>query len=443
MRTRHIEKEGDCSNQICRILSRCYIKTLVFFAYTALSFAPLTVSADKPPADGADPDKRLKEVLRKVNDRLEREFMSHDGLLLDYVGEIPTPKDIRELRPNAMAWWCPIENGPMFTGEWLPALMHEGESVKYLVERCVRGLLKMSEVSDVPGFIARGTGTDEKSHFPCGSNDQTDPWFLGLIEYCRWEFADPALRKRVVERLVYVAKALEKNDWGVPCDGVFKGQNRGNLRRTKMPFWGTTRFLYTVKSLHDITGDAHWAELYEEVKKEKLADISLGGEVDYKVFKHGYTTCVWIYLSSAQTLARLIETEENEKHRAMMKKGLAAFASRVAPLMKDRLEYDNKVTERPFKYGNWRTGYKWRVQKTQKDAQEVAFSGDVKILGNRKAYERKGMANPLTAAAVCALEGDEKYREEILATVFHYDYSTPNISEFFHASIAIAALLGR
>jgi len=32
------------------------------------------------------------------------------------------------------------------------------------------------------------------------------------------------------------------------------------------------------------------------------------------------------------------------------------------------------------------------------------------------------------------------YREEILLTLRHYDYTTPNISEFFHAAIAASAL---
>ena len=140
-------------------------------------------------------------ILKTVNDRLANEFISHDGLLLDYVGEIPTPEEIADLKPNAMGWWCPIENGSMFTGEWLPALMAEGAGRKALVEKCVRGLIKMSEVSDVPGFIARGTGTDGRSHHPCGSNDQTDPWFLGLFEYCRWPHADPALKAKALERL--------------------------------------------------------------------------------------------------------------------------------------------------------------------------------------------------------------------------------------------------
>ena len=82
----------------------------------------------------------------------------------------------------------------------------------------------------------------------------------------------------------------------------------------------------------------------------------------------------------------------------------------VAPLMKNRENYKN-TTERPFKYANWRTGYAWRAQKTQKDA-----------------------------AAVCALSGEAAYREEVEATLGHYDYSTPNISEFFSAAVAASAL---
>ena len=379
-------------------------------------------------------------ILKTVNDRLANEFISHDGLLLDYVGEIPTPEEIADLKPNAMGWWCPIENGSMFTGEWLPALMAEGAGRKALVEKCVRGLIKMSEVSDVPGFIARGTGTDGRSHHPCGSNDQTDPWFLGLCEYCRWPHADPALKAKALERLVSVAKALEANAWGVPCDGPFKGQNRGNLNAKAMPFWGKTRLMYSLKSLERLTGDGHWGAAYEGIKSSALDEIEAGGEVDAKAFNGWRTWGVWIYLSTAEAMARLIEMEDDPSARARMKKGFLHYVERVAPLMKDRAKYAN-TTERPFRYANWRTGYAWRPQKTQKEAESVARSGKREILGARKDYERNGMANPLAAAAVCALQGDAKFRDEVLATLGHFDYSTPNVSEFFHAAIAAAALL--
>ncbi len=389
----------------------------------------------------AEEDARtVQYILKEVNGRLEREFISAEGLVLDYMGDIPDARDIAENRPNAMGWWTPIENGSMFTGEWLPALMAEGEARKALAERCVKGLLKMSEVSDVPGFIARGTGRDGRCHYPCGSNDQTDPWFLGLVEYCRWPHADPAVKSNALDRLVSVARALEANGWGVPCDGAFKGENRGNLCSKGMPFWGKSRLLYSLKALQLLTGDAHWGEQYRSIKSGCIKEIEAGGEVDAKRFKACFGDCVWIYVASAQMLARLIGLEDNAADGERMRKGLLHYAERVAPLMELRSKYDNEKV-RPFKYANWREGYNWRPQKTQKEAVAVAYSPKREVLGNRKGHERNFMSVPLAAAAVCALADRDRYRDAILATLRHYDYATPNISEFFHAAIAASAML--
>jgi hypothetical protein len=303
----------------------------------------------------------------------------------------------------------------------------------------VKGLIKMSEVSDVPGFIARGTGRDGKCHYPCGSNDQTDPWFLGLIEYCRWPHTDPAVKSNALDRLVSVARALEANGWGVPCDGAFKGENRGNLCPKSMPFWGKSRLLYSLKALHRLTGDAHWGEQYRRIKADCIAEIEAGGEVDAKRFKACFGDCVWIYVASAQMLARLIELEDNAADVERMRKGLLHYAERVAPLMELRSKYDNEMV-RPFKYANWREGYNWHPQKTQKEAVSVAYSPKREVLGNRKEHERSFMSVPLAAAAVCALADRDRYRAAVLATLRHYDYDTPNISEFFHAAIAASAM---
>ena len=102
-----------------------------------------------------------------------------------------------------------------------------------------------------------------------------------------------------------------------------------------------------------------------------------------------------------------------------------------------RTKYSNKA-ERPFRYANWRDGYNWRPQKTQKEAVAVALSPKREVLGDRKDHERNFMANPLAAAAICAMADRNRFRNEVLATLRHYDYSTPNISEFFHAAIAAA-----
>ena len=140
-------------------------------------------------------------------------------------------------------------------------------------------------------------------------------------------------------------------------------------------------------------------------------------------------------------LARLIELEDDAADRERMRKGLLHYAERVAPLMELRLKYDNAKV-RPFRYANWREGYDWRPQKTQKEAEAVAFSPKPEVLGDRKRHERNFMSVPLAAAAVCALADRDRYRDAILATLRHYDYGTPNISEFFHAAIAASAMGG-
>ena len=83
--------------------------------------------------------------------------------------------------------------------------------------------------------------------------------------------------------------------------------------------------------------------------------------------------------------------------------------------------FSNKI-ECPFRYANWRTGYRWRPQKTQKEADEVQGTGNPSILGNRKCYERKTL--PLSAA-VCAYAGIA--RGEVEHTLRSYDYSQINL----------------
>ena len=63
----------------------------------------------------------VEKAVDQANAVLWKKFIGADGLIHDYVGEIPTPEDCVQGRPNAIGWWSPIENGPMFTGSYLAA----------------------------------------------------------------------------------------------------------------------------------------------------------------------------------------------------------------------------------------------------------------------------------------------------------------------------------
>ena len=52
-----------------------------------------------------------------------KRFVDEHGIVRDYVCELPTPEDCRLGKPNAICWWSPIENGPMFTSMYLQAVV--------------------------------------------------------------------------------------------------------------------------------------------------------------------------------------------------------------------------------------------------------------------------------------------------------------------------------
>ena len=112
------------------------------------SFADFASYAAEKPFHAA-----LADAMEQANTRLANEFVYGPGLLMDYVGPMPTPEEVARAFPNAMGWWTPVENGAMFTGQWMPAVVQRGDAA--LAKRLADGLLKLSEVSDVPGFIAR------------------------------------------------------------------------------------------------------------------------------------------------------------------------------------------------------------------------------------------------------------------------------------------------
>ncbi len=84
-----------------------------------------TLAAGAVLAAGADHGLRHPNLAAAVEDahtNLVARFVGPEGLLRDYEGEIPTPADCRDCRPNAIGWWSPIANGPMFTGPFLEAV---------------------------------------------------------------------------------------------------------------------------------------------------------------------------------------------------------------------------------------------------------------------------------------------------------------------------------
>lgn len=405
------------------------MKAFLFSLHTLFAVACGAAPFHATPAD----------AIAQAHQQLVTRFLSPQGLLYDYIGELPTPRDCAEGRPNALGWWSPIENGPMFTGPWLSALCRRPAPDRELCERLARGLLLAASVSDVPGMIVRGFGTDGRCHYPVGSIDQTVPWLEGLYTYYKSGLAPEPLRNQIKVKVTEVFAAIEQAGWRCPCDGVFKGEFRGNFAK-ELPFRAAAHYLFTLRALHVITGEGRFLTQYRQLRDapylptgETRVDIlEKGMMVDKSKFPCDGAG-IWIYVGAQACLAELCRLEEDAAIKARYRRGLEASAAAARPRMQEGYKWQNKL-EKPFKYANWRNGYNWREQKTQKDAEAVANSAKKEVLGGDcKWLERALVTNPLAAAAICSAA--DLYKNEIDDLLRHYDFSSANLSEFFLAEL--------
>lgn len=437
-------------NQSCFIS----IKTLAMFGKIIIGLQVIvSLIIIKP--HNANAQESVQDAINLANTELWKKFIDQYGIIHDFVGEVPTPDDCTLGKPNAIGWWSPIENGPFFTGLYLPAACERAHRTGLEIDRnkarlLAQGLLTCASVSDVPGFIARGVGTDGKCHYPMGSTDQSIPWFYGLYCYIKSDIPGTEERKMVVKKIEEVVNAIRLNDWKFPCDGSFKGQYRDGLKEKR--FLEVTCYLFVLKAMHEITHEDVWLKSYQEALFEKpsgsdktRAEIcSSGYLIDsdvlfYSGLKNINKGLLWIYVKNQASLFQLAELENDETVKAYYKKGLVQNGINAIEAIMQYKEFDNNDTK-VFGHANWREGYPtWFPQKTQEDARRLSNMGDKAKLGERKSYERAFMTNPLAAAAIVAFAGDENNRNIIQQAIIHYDYSKLNLSEFFFAEIAYYA----
>jgi hypothetical protein len=104
-------------------------------------------------------------------------------------------------------------------------------------------------------------------------------------------------------------------------------------------------------------------------------------------------------------------------------------------------QFDNNDSK-VFGNADWRAVYgaSWFAQKTQAEAEKLSEMGDAARAGERKAYEKLYMRNPLAGAVLVALAGDVAAQPSVAAVIRHYDYNRISMSEFFFAECAFYAM---
>ena len=393
----------------------------------------------------------IASAVEQVHGEVWRTLVDQYGIIHDYAGELPTPEDCALGRPNAIGWWSPIEDGPMFTGMYLVAACERAKRTgdakdKSNATKLAQGLLKCASVSDVPGMIVRGIGSDGRCHYPMGSDDQTHPWFYGLHAYIKSDIPSPQEREKVVAKMTEVANALQSTGWQCPCDGAFKGQFRGAFKGHL--FRDAVRYLFMLRAMHEVTGQQIWLDRYQQALIEHPIK---GGKTRSEICAAGYPLDreaianidkyqLWIYVGSQGSIAKLAEFEKDETLRMPFLTGLEINATNAQAQIAAFHEFDNNDTKE-FGNANWRAVHKvWFPQPTQADAAKLAETGDPKLKGPRKHYESSFMKNPLAACAIVALQGRTSDRKEIEDAIRHYDYTKLHMAERFFAEFAFYAL---
>jgi hypothetical protein len=372
-----------------------------------------------------------------------RRFVDPHDVVLDYTDlegryDRPTPEECRLGKPNALGWWTPVENGAMFNGLYLDALVNralatQSDADRAKVRRLVDGELLLARIGEVPGFVARGLATDGRTTFPMGSNDQTAPWFYGLWRYVRAGLADDALRHRIVAKMVKVANVLERTGWRMPAAAPFKF--RGSFAESGWD--GAPRLLFVMKAMHTLTGDTKWARHYadtlhsksEHAPHDRLHACSLGVASRPKQM-------MWTGSVSTACLRELWEMETDAAIRARFARGLTASAEFASGVLPTRSAFDNNGKAR-FE-GDWRKLLPlWRPQRTIADAQAVAAAQlEFKhTLSPRRREEAKFVREPAFAAWIVTLCPEKaivaRHRNAVADTIRCYRYAGLRYSQFF------------
>jgi hypothetical protein len=384
-------------------------------------------------------------AIAQAHAELWRRFVDEYGILVDFCDlegkvNLPTPEECRAGKPNALGWFQPIENGAMFNGLYLDAVVNRWRSTKSeedatKARRLMEGLLLLNSISEVKGFVGRGVSTDGRSHFPMGSDDQTGPWYIGL-----WRFYDSGLatdeeKDRIRKHLAETTAAIVSLGWNMPAEAPFG--KRGTFEG--FHFEKAVRKLFVMKLMARVTGDASWEERYRAELDLAGGDPALtkrqfaaGGMKYYYAPTHAWTSCV-----AVGALRCLWEMEEEPALKADYATGLrasAVLAAECLPLA-EKFDPSNPAT---FDQ-DWRTAMMplWKPHTTEQEAVDLAIA-QLKAFGKispRRHSEANFIREPSAAAWIVSLCPDKEvvktHRPAIERLLRRYDYANLYYSTFF------------
>lgn len=401
-------------------------------------------SADEPEPTALSSD-APHHAVEQCHAELWRRFIDPYGILLDYTDldrtvNYPTPEECRAGQPNALGWWTSIENGAMFNGLYLDAILNrwrrsrsDDDAVK--ARRLMNGLIKLNSISDVPGFVGRGVSTDGTSHYPMGSNDQMLPWLVGLWRYWQSDLATPAEKQLIKDRIGTTIEAIVAHEWRMPAEAPFG--TRGSF--AGFQFDEVPRLLFTIRLMHLLTGNESWQQMYlgelerrgGKEARSKL-EVCEAGMVFHYAKTHNWTSC-----TAVAALRGLWELETDPDRKTAYARGLIASAKLAAESLPLAEQFD--PNDKNVFVQDWRPSMMplWKPQHTEQEAVALAEL-QLRAFGKvapRRYRETAFVREPAAAAWIVTLCPEpaivREHRPAIERLVARYDYDRLYYCTFF------------
>lgn len=397
----------------------------------------------------------LAGIAGEIHHLIRTRFMSPDHLIYDYAGpngevHLPTPEECSGCKPNAMAWWAPIEDCAFLTADYLTGQcnryrLQKSEERRGEIRGMVSGLYKLQDVCGVPGMIARGIGSDGKCHPRASSNDQVIPWLIALREFQKTDIPTESERRECRDRMRALLAGLRAANWSIPGEGA--GFTRGSfLHIDGLEGRLSSVHLAFVAKLSEELGDSPgW---YRRVLTEPLANgktrLGIIGE-GYLDFHPGHG---W-FLGHAQYAVReLLRAETDPEFRVAFTDWLKVTGKLASDDIRFYREWNPGVDD--VFTPDWRCMLTaWTPQSCCKDAERVA-GAELEVWHRACPAVRRDKETALRAfpaAWIMLMSGDDAFiaeqLPEIEAMLRHFDYSRFYYAAPVFAENAVQELLDR
>lgn len=386
-----------------------------------------------------------QEPAEQAHREIWRRFIDPYGIMLDFTdldGSVnyPTPEECRDGKPNALGWWTPIENGAMFNGLYMDAMVLRWQHSKSEVDaakarRLMEGLLLLNSISSVKGFVGRGVSTDGKAHYAMGSNDQTLPWLVGLWRYRQSGIATAEELTRIDRHLTETIEEIMRRGWKMPAEPPFN--TRGTF--DGFHFDEVARMLLSLKLMHSVTREEKWHTLYlaelqkrsPEKNRTKL-EVCEAGMSFYYAKTHNWTSC-----TAVSALRGLWELETDSSIKDRYRSGLVASAKLAAESLPLAMQFDPK--DNSVFQQDWRATMLplWTTQQTEHESVALAERQLREFVKTspRRQKETAFIREPASAAWIVTLCPDldvvKQHSTAIEQVISRYDYSRLYYSTFF------------